>query len=90
MFVALMPLRSMHLTLMGRFPFHSYRCQSTVTSVTPTLQSTVCPSYGIVVIGSQDSSHRWSGDVWPDKPSRVSAAESRCNLAQCMLEFLQI
>jgi len=44
---------------------------------------------GIVVIGFQDSSQRWSGDVWPDTPSSVSFAESRCNLAQCMLDFIQ-
>jgi len=51
-------------------------------------RSTVCPSCEIVVIGSQDSSQRWSGDVWPHTPSSVSVTESRSNLAQCMLHFL--
>ena len=49
--------------------------------------STVCPSYGLVVIVSEDSSRRWSGDVCPDTPSSVSVTESRCNLAQCILDF---
>jgi len=49
----------------------------------------VYPSCGIVVIGSQDISQRWSGDVWPDTTSSVSVAESRFNLGQCMLDFLK-
>ena len=49
--------------------------------------STVCPSYGLVVIVSEDSSRRWSGDVCPDTLSSVSVTESRCNLAQCILDF---
>jgi len=32
---AFMPLRSTHHTYMGRLPFHSYHCQSTVTRGTP-------------------------------------------------------
>jgi len=50
--------------------------------------STVCPSYGLVVIVSQDNFRSWSCDVWPDTPSSVSVAENRSNLAQCMLDFL--
>ena len=47
-----------------------------------------CLSCGIVVIGSQDSSQRWSGDVSLDMSSTVSVTVSRCNHAQCMLDFL--
>jgi hypothetical protein len=83
-----MPLRSTHRTRVGRIPFHSQRCQTLEQVLPRCCHSTVCPSYGLVVIVSQDSFRRWSGDVWPDTPSSVSVAESRSNLAQCMLDSL--
>jgi len=83
-----MPLRSSHRTRVGRFPFHSYRCQNVGRVLPRRYHSTVCPSYGLVVIASQDSFRRWSGDVGPDTPSGVSVAESRSNFAQRMLDFL--
>jgi len=87
-YYAFMPLRSTQHTRMGQFPFHSYHCQTLYQVLPRRCRSTVCTSHGIVIIGSQDSSQRWSGDVWPDTPSSVSVSESRCNLAQCMLHFL--
>jgi hypothetical protein len=72
----------------GSISFHSYRCQTLEHVLPRRCHSTVCPSYGLVVIVSQDSFRRWSGDIWPDTPSSVSVAESRSNLAQCMIDFL--
>ena len=83
-----MPLRSTHRTRVGRFPFHSYFCQTLEQVLPRRCHSKACSSYELMVIVSQDSIRRWSGDIWPDMPSSVSVAESRSNLAQCMLDFL--
>jgi hypothetical protein len=62
---------------------------STMEQVLPRrCHSTVCPSYWLVVIVSQDSFRSSSGDVWPDTPSSVSVAENHSNLPQCMLDIL--
>ena len=60
---AFMPLQSTHRTRVGRIPFHSHRCQTLEQVLPRCCHSTVCPSYGLMVIVSQDSFRRWSGDV---------------------------
>ena len=61
---------------------------NTGTVLPRTCHCTVCPSYVFVVISYQDSCRRFSRDICPDTPSRMTVAGCRYYLAQCMLDFL--
>ena len=83
-----MHLRFNYRIRVVRIPFHSYMFQTLEQPLPRRCHSTVCPSNGLVVIISQDSLRRWSGNVWTDTTCSVYVAEIRSTLAQGILNSL--